>query len=889
MTIFREIDSNTRINGSLKVSLPSTFLDNLSVSGLLSAGDIEDINTAIKAKIGSAGGTINGDLTVGGTLSATKIEGIDLSNYYTKEQLQIKEQSSIHWDNITDKNNVAQLDSPNVFSYEGTAIKIRPVDNLSTQHETEAVVFNVNTKSLLNKPVDSLSEIVKKGSTTYQRGLDYSIDYYTGQITRLTDGNIPVSDAVTVSYESTKSVFEIVNPSNTDTYFSIDNKGNIHGKSISVMLTSSSESSESTTEGNFSVEGNIVIKGNSILGNDNDDNTVVTGSLNVYDENHSSLFSVSNSGSIDLLRSLSIGGLRKDVNWDTAYNHISDNEPHISIQQRQEYNSAYAHSESSHAPTDAPSNSVFEGHTRDLDKHIKENERDNWDSAYAHISSDHLKLGESSTDAYYGDKGKEAYDHSLSNHAPINAQKNSDITKKEIESKLVGEINSHIHDTLNSKDTQNIEEEPQDISKGLHADFKKNITNNLSNSGANNGVLTYRPHGTNDDFSGSPVHQLSFTYNGDIYRRRSLSKDSWSPWYRLWDDRSFKSSDYLPLTAEKTLTGKLTIGTPTHNKNLTINGTIEAKNISISNTNVISGFNADMVNSFKAKDMFNATAILSGNGVVHGCKVEGLSSSFKCKMSAGEVFVKDYGLKSVSRIDSFGDFTRNEYNLVYISGETTSDNKHVLGQVGIVTSPTGWPDITNIIPRNSIVIAKVYPTGSSSISNNEIYSCRNYLAIQSDENTIRLLKSDRENVTVATDPVPVDRVVISKNGERTQVRIMDIKDTQNTFRSMQIDTDKITLIQDESSESITSNKIRSWDDSSTKKHIHFYNAELNAPTNNRRNFAIKNPHGLLASQTRVYKNGLRQELGVDYTLSGSTVMFTNITEIEDTIVVDYDL
>ena len=38
-----------------------------------------------------------------------------------------------------------------------------------------------------------------------------------------------------------------------------------------------------------------------------------------------------------------------------------------------------------------------------------------------------------------------AYNHSKSAHAPSNAQKNSDITKAEIEAKLTGNITSHTH------------------------------------------------------------------------------------------------------------------------------------------------------------------------------------------------------------------------------------------------------------------------------------------------------------------------------------------------------------------------------------------------------------------------------------------------------------
>lgn len=65
-------------------------------------------------------------------------------------------------------------------------------------------------------------------------------------------------------------------------------------------------------------------------------------------------------------------------------------------------------------------------------------------TAYVEISSS-LALGTTSSTAYAGDKGKIAYDHSQIAHAPSNAQKNSDITKAEIEAKLTGVIASHSH------------------------------------------------------------------------------------------------------------------------------------------------------------------------------------------------------------------------------------------------------------------------------------------------------------------------------------------------------------------------------------------------------------------------------------------------------------
>ena len=68
-------------------------------------------------------------------------------------------------------------------------------------------------------------------------------------------------------------------------------------------------------------------------------------------------------------------------------------------------------------------------------------------TTYIEISAS-LALGETSATAYRGDRGKTAYDHSQTAHAPANAQKNSDITKAEIEAKLTGAITSHSHTGL---------------------------------------------------------------------------------------------------------------------------------------------------------------------------------------------------------------------------------------------------------------------------------------------------------------------------------------------------------------------------------------------------------------------------------------------------------
>lgn len=65
----------------------------------------------------------------------------------------------------------------------------------------------------------------------------------------------------------------------------------------------------------------------------------------------------------------------------------------------------------------------------------------------------HLNLGTDSNSAFRGDYGQVAYAHSQVAHAPSNAQKNSNITKAEIEAKLTGNITSHAHSIYASSNT----------------------------------------------------------------------------------------------------------------------------------------------------------------------------------------------------------------------------------------------------------------------------------------------------------------------------------------------------------------------------------------------------------------------------------------------------
>lgn len=88
-------------------------------------------------------------------------------------------------------------------------------------------------------------------------------------------------------------------------------------------------------------------------------------------------------------------------------------------------------------PTNHPASII----TQDTNnRFVTDTEKTTWNT------KSNLALGETTTTAYRGDRGKVAYDHSQTTHAPSDAQKNSDITKAEIEAKLTGNITTHTHD-----------------------------------------------------------------------------------------------------------------------------------------------------------------------------------------------------------------------------------------------------------------------------------------------------------------------------------------------------------------------------------------------------------------------------------------------------------
>ncbi len=95
---------------------------------------------------------------------------------------------------------------------------------------------------------------------------------------------------------------------------------------------------------------------------------------------------------------------------------------------------------------------------------------------------------------------------------------------------------------VGSLDSRAVNYQPQERNAGNYFDFKTNGVDALSDGGTYHGVQTFRPYGTNADFSGGPAYQLGFTSgsgtNGNLWLRTSASTSTWNSWERMLDSGS---------------------------------------------------------------------------------------------------------------------------------------------------------------------------------------------------------------------------------------------------------------------------------------------------------------------------------------------------------------
>ncbi len=94
---------------------------------------------------------------------------------------------------------------------------------------------------------------------------------------------------------------------------------------------------------------------------------------------------------------------------------------------------------------------------------------------------------------------------------------------------------------LRSYDVRSTVTEPQGFATGLHAQFRFNSSNGLSDGGTYNGVLTFRAYGSGSDLSGGYPHQLGFTNNNNIWHRNGKSATEWGDWVKILDAANYSS------------------------------------------------------------------------------------------------------------------------------------------------------------------------------------------------------------------------------------------------------------------------------------------------------------------------------------------------------------
>ena len=144
----------------------------------------------------------------------------------------------------------------------------------------------------------------------------------------------------------------------------------------------------------------------------------------------------------------------------------------------------------------------------------------------------HLTLGTTSSTAYRGDYGNIAYTHSQAAHAPSNAQKNSDITKAEIEAKLTGAITSHTHNAIASRGNVTCESgvagrpavSGLSMTQAYNNGYPINYGNIINLKGQGDGQILVGWSGT--DGAHAPVYVRS--------KRDNTSTADWSNWAQIY-------------------------------------------------------------------------------------------------------------------------------------------------------------------------------------------------------------------------------------------------------------------------------------------------------------------------------------------------------------------
>ncbi len=320
-------------------------------------------------------------------------------------------------------------------------------------------------------------------------------------------------------------------------------------------------------------------------------------------------------------------------------------------------------------------------------------------------------------------------------------------------------------------------------------------------------------------------------------------------------------------------------------------------------TTVVDYLNADLLDGYHASDIFNCSINAGGYGVISGCEVTAGLTSKTVTVANGKLYIKNYGYKNFTQETTpESPFTAGYIHYVFISGHYEA-GIYTIGGLAVISDPSEDALILNkwspVASQGAILLAKVtIPAGVSVILDAYIKEAREFVPIITDNvnKKVIIFKSDKSNATIAsTSHNPFNRMEIYKDGDKTKIVMNDVPAANGSTKSMTIDTDKISFYDSTETltiQDITYSKVETWDEAGTKKHTHYYDAAFavgHTPDGARVAFTLASGHSLNSSSVRVYKNGLRQKLTTDYTVSSATITFVAAPIATDTIALDYDL
>lgn len=315
----------------------------------------------------------------------------------------------------------------------------------------------------------------------------------------------------------------------------------------------------------------------------------------------------------------------------------------------------------------------------------------------------------------------------------------------------------------------------------------------------------------------------------------------------------------------------------------------------VSSTQRVPNLNADRLNGFFSTDYYKAIIRSSGSGVVSGCLVSSSAdSSRSIKVQAGEIMIKDYGPMTYPGIDNLSVGEDRVRTVVFISGVT--QDTYTRGGIAIAKGTIDtWPDMGAYAQYNPIILSYIY-SNEDVILDTNIFPRRKFISIQYDETIPKIifLKADRRNASLSSSSGSTfDRLAMYEEGGRSILSLTNLPATSSITERVYIDGAKIEFMhmvgEIDEPKNITPAKIAVWDDAGSRKHTHFYGVTPSG-TINGTNVLFSIPTvSPAAENTRVYKNGLRQALGVDYTQSGQSITFAVAPLTDDILLIDYDL